>query len=136
MPSHAAAKTWPAETAGLFVILKQNGIHHRVAALRSLNRIIQRLLAACINAVGKNDERFTAFLFLDYLVGGQINTVIEQSASSSPVLTSVSMPATAAISAVRSTTRTTARIGIRLSSTTTRTAELWSLKIIQSRLQF
>src|SRR5262249_9892074 len=66
---------------------------------------LERLLAASVNAVGKNDECLPAFLRLHQFVGGEIDGVVEHRARTSVASTSV-MPAAAATAGISATTAT------------------------------
>src|SRR5271165_1560518 len=55
-----------------------NGVDHRIGALRSLDRAVDRLFASAIDAIGEQHNRLAPLLLLHHFVGGQIDRIVEQ----------------------------------------------------------
>ncbi len=62
------------------LIGKQDGVNHGVSALGRFDGALQRLFAAPIISVGKNDERLAALLLLHQFIRGEEDGVVKQSA--------------------------------------------------------
>src|SRR5208283_4261293 len=83
-PAHSAT-AWAAKATTILLVIvgKQDGVNHRVGALGRFDGALQRLFAASVVSVGKNNERLAALLFFHQFVGGQEDGIVKQSATSS-----------------------------------------------------
>src|SRR5271165_2459022 len=76
-PTRISAAGRAAGAVPLFSLVV-NGVDHRIGALRSLDRAVDRLLASAIDAVGEQHNRLAPLLLLHHFVGGQIDRIVEQ----------------------------------------------------------
>jgi hypothetical protein len=65
------------------LIGKQDGVNHSVSALGRFDGALQRLFAAPVISVGKNDERLAALLLFHEFIRGQKDGVVKQSTGAS-----------------------------------------------------
>ncbi len=77
-PSIAAKST---SVSVRLLIGEEDGIDERVGALGRLNRGGQGLLAACVHSIREDDERFAALLLRHQFVRRQVDSIIEESAT-------------------------------------------------------
>src|SRR5580692_3512506 len=80
--AHSAA-SGAAKAVAVFVFIgKQDGVDHSVGALGGLDGALQRLFAASVIAVGKNNQRLATLLLLHQFVRGEEDGVVKQRAPS------------------------------------------------------
>jgi len=112
-PAASATERAPSEAEWALVLLftgKSNRIHDGVGPLRRLDGAQERLLAAVIDAIGKNNQRLASLFLLDDVLRRQIDGVVEQRCSAG---VTASAPAPAA-SRIAATLRVAAALGILL----------------------
>jgi hypothetical protein len=85
--THAsAAHAWNTKSTPLtlvhFVIFEENRIHHGVGALCRFDCCFKTLFTAMVNSIRKHNQSFASLLLFHQFVGGEVDCVIEQSASS------------------------------------------------------
>jgi hypothetical protein len=84
-----------------FLVREENAINQGVGALRGFDGFAERFLAAAVDAVGEDDEGFTALLLFHEFVGGEVDGIVEECAASVTVAVRASAASTAAAVATR-----------------------------------
>ena len=92
----------PTAIAAAFLVREENAVNQGIGALSGFDGLVQRFLAATVNTVGEDDERFAAWLFLHEFVGSEIDGVIEECAASVAMGAAPAGPAAGVSSAGRS----------------------------------
>jgi len=107
-----------------FLVGEEDAVDEGVGALRGLDRLAERFLAAAVDSVGEEDDGFSALLLFHQFIGGEVNGVIEKRAAA----VAVSMRAAATLTATTATGGTaTTGAGLR---------ELRRVKLIDGREEF
>src|SRR5271165_1385277 len=78
MPATGISAAGRAAGAVPLLSLVVNDVDHRIGALRSLDRAVDRLFASAIDAIGEQHNRLAPLLLLHHFVGGQIDRIVEQ----------------------------------------------------------
>src|SRR5205807_6057102 len=104
-----SARAAESAVAVLLLLHKEDRVDNRVGPLRSLDGVLEALLASAVHSVREDDQRLPALLFVDHFVRSQKNRVVECRASSDPPRVSAAtsptwISATAWISATTSVT--------------------------------
>lgn len=92
--SHVRSTKAAASTAVAFLIRKKNAVDKGVCALCRFDGFSEGFLAAAVDAVGEDDERFAALLLFHQFIGGEVDGVVQKSAR-----TAMAVPAAAVVSA-------------------------------------
>ena len=103
----------PSETApaavALFLVGEEDAVDEGVGAQGGFERIVEGFLAAAVDAVGEDDEGFAAVLLFHQFVRGEVNGIVEQSASAVTVAVGA-----AAVAAATATGGTATGAGLRI----------------------
>src|SRR5277367_528001 len=96
-PAHstAAAASIPAPISIALFVGKQNGVDQSVGALGGGDSIEQSFLAAPVDSVSENDDRFASLLLFHDFVRRQIDRIVKQGSATAPAVRTVPSARTA-----------------------------------------
>ena len=96
--AHVRSAEAAASATVAFLVGEEDAVDEGVGALGGFDGFLEGLLAAVVDPVGEDDQRFAAMLFFHQLIGGEIDGVVEECASATVAGAAVASMATVASS--------------------------------------